>query len=122
MSLSRRGFIVTSAASLAFAGLARAQAGPEETYRNEIEGYGPLKTDPFGVFDLPEGFSYRIVSQAGDLMSDGLVVPYKFDGMGCFAAGKDRVTLVRNHELKVGDVNHGATGVRGRYADKLDTA
>lgn len=122
MSLSRRGFITTSAASLAFAGLARAQAAPEDTYRNEIEGYGPLKTDPFGVFDLPEGFSYRIVSQAGDLMSDGLVVPYKFDGMGCFAAGKDRVTLVRNHELKVGDVNHGATGVRGRYAAKLDTA
>ncbi len=121
MSLSRRGFVGTSAVALAFAGLARAEAVSGETYRNEIEGYGPLQADPFGVFDLPQGFSYSIVSQAGDAMSDGLVVPYKFDGMGCFAAGKDRVTLVRNHELKIGDVNHGPTGFRGRHADKLDT-
>ncbi len=122
MSLSRRSFVGTSAVALAFAGLARAEAVSGETYRNEIEGYGPLKSDPFGVFDLPEGFSYRILSQAGDAMSDGLVVPYKFDGMGCFAAGADRVALVRNHELKIGDVNHGPTGVKGRHADKLDTS
>lgn len=121
MSLSRRGFIGTSAVALAFSGLARAQTAPEETYRNEVEGYGPLQADPFGVIDLPKGFSYRIVSQAGDAMSDGLVVPYKFDGMGSFALGEDRVVLIRNHELKVGDLNHGPTGVKGRHAAKLDT-
>lgn len=122
MSLSRRGFVGASAAALAFAGIARAQAVSAETYRNEVEGYGPLKADPFGVLDLPEGFSYSIVSQAGDEMSDGLLVPYKFDGMGSFALGEDRVVLVRNHELKAGDLNHGPTGVRGRRADKLDVS
>ena len=87
---------------------------------------GDLREDPFGVFDLPEGFSYRVVSQAGDMMDDGLAVPYKFDGMGCFPAGgvlglgDDRVILVRNHELKPGDRNHGPAGVRGRFAAKLD--
>lgn len=125
MSLSRRGFLGASAAALAFAGVARASED-EATYLNEIEGYGDLREDPFGVFDLPEGFSYRVVSQAGDMMDDGLAVPYKFDGMGCFPAGgvlglgDDRVILVRNHELKPGDRNHGPAGVRGRFAAKLD--
>jgi hypothetical protein len=40
-----------------------------------IEKYGPLVKDPAGVFDLPEGFTYKVISQTGDLMSDGLLVP-----------------------------------------------
>ena len=31
---------------------------------------------------------------------------FKFDGMGCFAAGGSRVILARNHELKPADKNH----------------
>src|SRR5690606_20882705 len=95
--VSRRGVISAGAACLAFGGyarLARAQAaGPSpdgRPYRNEVHGYGPLKTDPFGLFDLPEGFSYTVLSRAGEVMSDGLVTPYKMDGMGCFAGGGDR--------------------------------
>jgi secreted PhoX family phosphatase len=121
MSFSRRVFLGASAASLAFSGVARAEED-DALYINEVEGYGRLKEDPFGVFDLPEGFTYKVVSQAGDAMSDGLVTPYKFDGMGCFGLDKDRVILVRNHELKPKDVNHGPAGVQGRFAGKLDAS
>src|SRR5947207_16025965 len=108
MSATRRS-VMASAAGLAFTGFARmaeAQEGPAiltrdqmeaDVYRSEVMGYGPLKRDPAGLFDLPEGFSYTVVSRAGDPMSDGLVTPCKMDGMGCFAAaGPDRVALVRN--------------------------
>ena len=37
--------------------------------------YGPLRSDPAGMLDLPEGFSYRILSSLGDAMSDGGTVP-----------------------------------------------
>ncbi len=40
-----------------------------------VQGYGELKPDPAGVLDLPEGFTYRIVSRFGDSMTDGFVVP-----------------------------------------------
>ncbi len=111
MSATRRS-VLGSAAGLAFAGFARMAAADDgvalmtrdemeaDAYRSEVAGYGPLKRDPAGLFDLPEGFSYAVVSKAGDPMSDGLITPCKMDGMGCFAAGPDQVALVRNHEIK----------------------
>lgn len=110
MHLTRRGLISTAAASLAFHGLARAQAAPD-TYRNEVEGYGPLKPDPNGVLDLPEGFSYRIVSWAGQQMDDGYIVPGRADGMACFAGRGSRVVLMRNHENRHTHVNSGPFGI-----------
>ena len=85
----RRELFAGSAAVLAFSGFARhaqaqTQAVPEETYVNEVEGYGPLKPDPNGVLDLPEGFSYRIISQGGETMDDGLLVPQQFRRHGLF--------------------------------------
>ena len=32
-------------------------------------------------------------------MSDGLQVPNHADGMGCFDLGKNKIALIRNHEL-----------------------
>ncbi|MEV6108652.1 alkaline phosphatase PhoX [Streptomyces sp. NPDC051940] len=62
-------------------------------------GYGPLVTDPAGVLDLPEGFSYRILSRTGDPLRSGEgVVPERCDGMAAFAARHGGVDLVRNHE------------------------
>ena len=61
--------------------------------------YGPLRPDPAGMLDLPEGFSYRVLSRLGDAMADGGTVPDKADGMGCFDIGKGEIALVRNHEL-----------------------
>ena len=115
---SRRG-VIASAAGLAFTGLARASHAANTTpaqvqadrYTNEVAGYGPLRTDPFGLFDLPGGFSYTVIGRAGQPMSDGLVTPYKADGMGCFPLDRDRVILVRNHELKLTDVDYGPFGV-----------
>lgn len=129
MFASRRAFIA-SAASLALAGYARrAEAvaadpagfvdGPS---RNEVFGYGPMKADPYGLLDLPEGFSYRIVSQGGETMSDGLITPHAFDGMGCFGLDADRVILTRNHEIKVREVNASAWGAQYRLADRVDRA
>jgi secreted PhoX family phosphatase len=101
VSLSRRSLLAGLSATAAFSGLARAEAA--ESYVNQVTGYGPLVRDPARVLDLPEGFSYRILSRTGDRMSDGLRVPGKFDGMGAFDLGGGRTALVRNHEIKAGD-------------------
>jgi uncharacterized protein len=133
MSLSRRRLISAGAVGLAFAGMARyatGQGAPPPTaegieadaYRSEVTGYGPLGRDPAGVFDLPRGFSYRMVSRFGDAMDDGLVVPGKFDGMGCFGIDADRVALVRNHELKWPDGDRGPFGPGRINAGKVDRA
>ncbi|MBN9318558.1 MAG: DUF839 domain-containing protein [Caulobacterales bacterium] len=118
--LSRRTLFGGLATSLGFAGLALAQSSEmaSESYINQVHGYGPLIRDPKHLLDLPEGFSYQVISQAGETMSDGLLVPGKADGMGCFAAGDDRVLLVRNHELSPGDFDYGAFGLNGRLASK----
>ena len=90
-----------------------------DPYVSQVTGYGPLKRDPQGLFDLPEGFSYSIVSKAGDPMSDGFVTPYKMDGMGCFPLDERRVTLVRNHELKPLDLDWTAYGPGRALAGKM---
>ena len=70
-------------------------------------GYGALVPDAEGLLDLPEGFSYRVLSSLGDAMSDGAHVPDKADGMGCFDLGDGRLALVRNHELVSTDESGG---------------
>ena len=127
MRLDRRTLFSAGAAGLAFGGLARnvAAQATAETYVNEVEGYGPLVTDPNGMIDLPEGFSYRILSQGGETMNDGLLVPGQFDGMGCFALEGSRVALVRNHELRGRNPNHrnwGPGGLNQARIDRLDAA
>ena len=120
---TRRGFIAAAAVTAAFGGYAirgGAQKAADDTYRNEIYGYGPLRKDPRGVFDLPEGFSYRIVSRAGETMDDGLYVPGKIDGMACFPLGGSRVVLVRNHELWPDDIERGPAGPELRLIDRID--
>ena len=61
---------------------------------------GTLRPDPGRILDLPAGFSYSVVSRAGDEMVDGLRVPQAHDGMAAFAAADGRVILVCNHELE----------------------
>jgi secreted PhoX family phosphatase len=93
----------------AFAGLSSSLLGCSQSETKTMitpttAGYGPLLPDPNGLLDLPEGFSYKVISSLDNLMSDGLTVPNKADGMGCFKWDDDRVVLVRNHELKPGDI------------------
>ena len=109
MKLSRRTFGAAGIAALAFGGYARAALAAGESYANEVEGYGRLVPDPRGFLDLPPGFSYTVISSAGEAMADGFVVPDHFDGMGCFPLGGNRVALVRNHELTPGTGRKGPT-------------
>lgn len=124
MRSSRRGFLAGAAVTAAFGGYAlnaRGQTAPDaETYLNEVYGYGPLKPDPNRIFDLPEGFSYRVISQAGETMDDGLLTPQKADGMACFPMRGSQVALVRNHELKHTDLDFGPLGIGRHLADRID--
>ncbi|WP_300973827.1 alkaline phosphatase PhoX [Sphingomonas sp. LHG3406-1] len=124
MLIDRRGFAGAAAAGLAFGALpARAsllrQEQPQATYRNEAPGFGPLVADPLGYFDLPSGFTYAVLSQAGEAMDDGFIAPDNFDGMACFPAGTGRVALVRNHELKAGAHAAGPAGTSDRLHRRL---
>ena len=96
MTLSRRHFLRNAgAAAIGFSGIQRLVACNPAPSRD----YGPLVADPEGLFDLPAGFSYRIISRWGDEMADGLLVPHRPDGMAAFP-GPDGLTLiVRNHEI-----------------------
>jgi secreted PhoX family phosphatase len=109
--MDRRFFL--KATSSAFVGLSASGCATrppllaDAPYTRAI-GYGALVPDAEGILDLPEGFSYRVLSSLGDVMSDGATVPDKADGMGCFDLGDGRLALVRNHELVSTDESGGA--------------
>lgn len=60
-------------------------------------GYGPLR--PSGPeLELPDGFTYTVLSHNGKPMSDGTPTPGAFDGMAAFALPDGSIRLIRNHE------------------------
>ncbi|MFF7815218.1 alkaline phosphatase PhoX [Streptomyces sp. NPDC007945] len=102
MAVSRRQILAgtgASVAGIAFTGAladlfsgAPAAAAPRG-------GYGPLLPDPAGLLDLPDGFSYRVLSREGEPLRSGEgPVPSHCDGMSAFAGARGGVRLVRNHE------------------------
>ena len=100
-NLSRRRFLQQSAiVTVAFAGLKNFFA--LSAHAAESGGAQNLKSDSYGVLDLPPGFSYTAFSHAGETMADGLLVPGRHDGMGVFAGTNGRIILVRNHEMEPG--------------------
>ncbi|HEY8603890.1 alkaline phosphatase PhoX [Tsuneonella suprasediminis] len=110
MPINRRHFL--AATGSAFAALAASGCSTRlaSTPLGAAAGYGPLVADPAGFIDLPRGFSYRVISQLGDKMSDGFTVPDAADGMGCFDLGGGKIALVRNHELKPHQDGGGVAG------------
>jgi len=107
MSTSRRHFLQQAGAvALGFSGLhtfIRTDWATSFGKTRRIDPFGPLKKDPNGVFDLPEGFTYRIISKQGTRMDDGFFVPHRPDGMAAFLGPQSDLTvLVRNHEISVG--------------------
>ena len=98
---NRRQFL--TATSSAFAALVASgcmsRGVPLNALGSGFSNYGPLVPDPEGLLDLPEGFSYKLLSSFGDIMNDGGTVPDKADGMGCLDIGNGEIVLVRNHEL-----------------------
>jgi secreted PhoX family phosphatase len=107
MSLNRRSVLAISGLGLVSGGLgagfgAAASASASAAARGSsdpgTDGYGPLK--PAGPdLSLPHGFSYVSFGAAGSRMSDGLKTPPAHDGQGVFAAGGNRIRLIRNHEI-----------------------
>ncbi len=119
MKIKRRELLKSMAAvSAGFLGLNRFTEAAD--YQNEVYRYGDLKRDPADVFDLPEGFSYKIISRAGDLMSDGLRTPGAPDGMAAFAGPNGKVILIRNHELTPEVTFKGAFGVGNHLFSNVD--
>ena len=88
--IDRRHFLQTLVAAAASPGLAGAAW---------TRGREALVPDANELLDLPEGFSYQIVSRAGDLMADGFKVPPAHDGMAAFEGADGRVILICNHEM-----------------------
>ncbi len=118
--MQRRTFLTTSSAALGFLGLQKYLSANES--ERVISPYGDLIADPDGILDLPEGFTYQIISKRGNTMDDGLQVPGMPDGMACFQGQGDTVVLVRNHELgsdaqEIGPF--GSSGIPDDFDEKL---
>ncbi len=104
---SRRTFLKAAAISAGFIGLRSFARGPfvkgptqpATSPESKAKGYGPLIPDPEGILDLPEGFSYKIISRTGEMMDDGFHVPGAHDGMAAFTGPDGLTLLVRNHEI-----------------------
>ncbi len=106
--IDRRRFLASTA--MAFAALSASGCRTRSRAVASAPGYGPLRPDPAGLLDLPQGFTYRVISQLGETMSDGFRVPDAADGMGCFDLGGGKLALVRNHELRLGQDDGGYVG------------
>lgn len=125
-SISRRHFIKTGMAyTIGFAGLSTFLGGlaactPQARRQT---GFGPLIADRNGIFDLPDRFSYKIISRSGQTMSDGFRVPGVPDGMATFPGADGRTLIVRNHEVGINaDPAMGPFGQQLEYLDKVDPA
>ena len=70
IALDRRGFAKGLMAT-AFAGLALHSRHVSAAMLADANRFGAPVPDPAGILDLPRGFSYKIVSQFGQTMSDG---------------------------------------------------
>ncbi|NND70468.1 MAG: DUF839 domain-containing protein [Rhodothermales bacterium] len=115
-TISRRRFLRQGLATAAgFAGLSVFSScrSAAQYVQSVSTKYGFPVKDRLGILNLPEGFSYRIISRAGDRMSDGLVVPGLADGMAAFSGGSNQTILVRNHEI-----NHNAGGNIGPFGNE----
>ena len=83
-------------------------------------GFGRLLPDPNEVLDLPDGFSYTIISRQGEEMDDGLLVPALHDGMAAFPVGDGTVRLVCNHEIRPSFQHMSAFGEDGERLHLAD--
>jgi len=120
---SRREFLVKGGYLAAgFLGLQKvnllAQAhssGAKQSVANAItnlttKGYGSLIPDPNRIFDLPAGFSYKVIAEIGERLDDGFLLPGKPDGMATFPLDDGRIAIICNHELSAEESDIGPFG------------
>ena len=122
MEISRRRFLRNL--GLATAGLVALRdysfgSGLSDSAERACYGYGPLFSDPNRIVDLPNGFSYKVISRAGERMNDGLLVPGEHDGMAAFPGPNGKSILIRNHELRPEDIEMGPYGERNHLLNSL---
>ncbi|WP_416865713.1 MAG: alkaline phosphatase PhoX [Imperialibacter sp.] len=116
--MKRRTFLYqTSVVSLGFLSLSRCVQKGTDAAKSTVL---PLKADPKNYMDLPEGFSYKIISKAGSTMSDGLLVPGRADGMGTFLRKDGKVIIIRNHENSPTPLENSPFGLERELLAKVD--
>ena len=100
MSISRKHFLKQAGAlALGFSGLQIFSGCTQSSKHLVTNPFGRLRSDPAGIFDLPKGFTYKIISNFGDKMDDGFYVPHRPDGMATFPGPDGLTILIRNHEV-----------------------
>ncbi len=125
MNNSRRGFIRnTGLVGLGFLGLNQlainASALGFKGFNNSDGRYGPLMHKEGDILSLPKGFTGKVISRRGDIMTDGLFSPGAHDGMGVFKWKRNKMILVRNHELPPGAVALGPFGKDNELLKKVN--
>jgi len=122
MDISRRHFFRTAGTvALGFYGLRSLlnNSAPSQAAAARPTGYGALLPDSAKLLDLPEGFSYRVISRLGDRMDDGLLVPGRADGMAAFAGPGGKTLLIRNHEIDPDNMAEGPFGPRNELLSRV---
>jgi secreted PhoX family phosphatase len=105
MTLSRRNFLGRTVLAGIGASLVGnletvASAAPAAARGKTTAGYGPLVADRAGRLSLPRGFSYRVVTHAGETrLESGEPTPEKHDGMATFPRAGGGCVIVYNHEI-----------------------
>lgn len=125
MNNSRRDFIRnTSLVSLGFLGLNQFAANAATLgfieKNNFVPNYGPLSYKQGDILSLPNGFSGKVISRRGEVMSDGLLSPGAHDGMGVFKWKNNKSILIRNHELSPGSKGSGPFGKNNELLNKIN--
>lgn len=119
MASRRYFFKQATAITLGFTGLQSFMGCASKGLPNRVNP--KLVADPLRILDLPDGFSYKIISQAGQPMADGFTVPARPDGMAAFAADHGLTILVRNHEVNIAP-GTGAFDEANRLFPNIDPA
>jgi secreted PhoX family phosphatase len=86
-----------------FPSLAEARPRFDASPARKHRPFPALEDDPQGILALPAGFSYRIMTKAGETtLSTGERCPSNHDGTAAFGHGR-RQYLILNHECDAGD-------------------
>ena len=94
--MNRREFL-TIAGLVPFFGLRELLGSGNLHFRNKSL-MGEMTMDVNKIVDLHPQLDYKILSEAGSIMSDGFKLPDLPDGMGAFNVDNN-IVLIRNHEL-----------------------
>ncbi|WP_433381475.1 alkaline phosphatase PhoX [Actinoplanes sp. CA-142083] len=128
MAISRRQILAsgTAGVGLAVAGTLPALSGPAAASsghggprRGSGRPFPPLQDDPNGILALPAGFTYKIVTREGvtDLSGGQGKTPAFHDGTGVVADGRNRLTVIQNHEMTPHMGTYGVPHIAGTVYD-----